>query len=835
MLARTFTSVLAIAWAGSAQAQTAPVPSVAEPTQSAQRNAEDAALPSPAANPVQGADARRDEGLTDIVVTAQRRATNIQDTPLAISALDSQRIQDTGLRDLEDLSRITPGVSFIPAIANSNFISIRGAVTGLVAPGTDQAASLFLDDVLIVGTSGLDQEIFDLDRVEVLRGPQGTLFGRNVTGGAILLYTKNPQSTFDTRARVTYGSHNRAQGDAYVTGPLSDTVSALLSADYDHYDGDYPNLTRGGRDENRDTFRMKGALRFQPTSDLALQLTGYYSNESRGHASLFNTVGNVKGNPAVASLVTNYQEAGNATITQYNGTNKAIEYMAVGRVDWDTGLGKVTSISAYRQRTLNIANDGAFSSIVAFPSISRNYDRTFSQEVRIATPADKRLSLVAGLYYLNQRSESAANVEATIAPGSYFGTSLVPTGFSPVAAPGCVGPLAPNFFLCNFQTLFKADGTGAANQYSVLNSQNVDTQSYAAFGEATLHITDTLSLIAGGRYTIDRRDGVTSKSPGSGTISNPAVNNLVGLILPTQLYFPPFTVSYQHTWKSFTPKASLTFKATDRVLMYATYSEGFRSGGYSTEGRTAAEAATPLQPENAKNYELGLKSRFLDNRVQVNASGFYVTYYNLQSRAFDNTIQAFVSSNVGDVNVYGVELETLAELTKHLLVGANYAYNDGKVTRDAQGNVPDSAATIVDESRPTLGAKPVGLAKHTVTLFGTYDLPLANDGLVRFNVDATFSGKIYGQRNNADPAFIYNHTTNKGVVNANLSYTTPDHRWELKAFVRNLTNERHIISGSAELSSLLLTSAEIASGTGLFGTIYNPPRTVGASATFSFK
>lgn len=775
-------------------------------------------------------------GLNDIVVTAQRRATNVQDTPLAVSAFDESRIADSGLSDLRDLSQIAPGVSFVPAIANQNFLSMRGAVTGLVAPGTDQAASLFLDDVLIVGASGLDRELFDLDRVEVLRGPQGTLFGRNVTGGAILLYTKKPQFDFNAGGRGTLGSYDRAEFSGYVTGPIAgDKLAALISADVGHYDGDYENVIRGGRDEEQNNFRTRASLLFRPQDTLSMQLTGYYTKEKRGHAPLFNTGGNVRGNPFSASLLTPLiSRAGEKTVAAYDGESDAEEYMVVGRADWETGIGTITNITAYRERTIDITTDGTFSSTVSFPGTTSTYDRTFSQELRIASPAENRLRLVAGAYYLNQRGRTHAYTDVNVIPGSSFGTSLVPTGFSTVARPGCA-PVAPGFFLCDFQRLFVADGTGGPNQYRASTSQAVDTESVAAFGEVTFDVTDRLSLIVGGRYTVDQRDGTTSKSPGSGTINNPAVNNLVGLVLPNRLYYPGFTAFYKKTWKDFTPKASLTYKPTDDILLFATYSEGFRSGGFSTEGQTAASSAIPLDPETAINYELGIKSRWLDNRLQINASGFYVTYKNLQSRAFNNSINAYVSSNVGDVDVYGVELETLFQVTDNLLLGANYAYSGGKVTRDTQDPAPDSASTIQDESLPVLGAKPVGLPTHKLTVFGTYELPLANDGAIKLNADATFGSKYYGLRNNSDPDFIYNQTENKGVVNASISYLTPDRRWELKAFVRNLTDERHIVSGSAELSSLLLTSAEIASGSGVFGTIYNPPRTFGGTVTFRFN
>ncbi|MEO6569321.1 MAG: TonB-dependent receptor [Opitutaceae bacterium] len=832
MLARTFSSVIALTWAGAAVAQEA-VPQVSATSQAQAANQAD--------EQQQQADPKG--GLADIVVTAQRRASNVQDTPLPVSAYDEQRIQDTGLSDLQDLARISPGVSFIPAIANSNFISIRGAVTGLVSPGTDQAASLFLDDVYIAGTSGLDREVFDLERIEVLRGPQGTLFGRNVTGGAISLYTKKPQFNFNAAAQATYGSFNRVEGSAYVTGPLSDKVAVLVSANYAHYDGDYRNLTRGGRDEKLNNYRTRVSLLFKPTDKFKFQLTGYFSDENRGHATLFNAVGNVKGNPAVASLISpNVSQAGKAVITAFDGENHAREYMAVGRADWETSLGSLTSITAYRQRTLDIANDGAFSSRIAFPSTSKLYDRTFSQEVRLASPAENRLRYVLGAYYLNQTGRSDTSTLATIAPGSFVATNLVPTRFSAIASPGCVF-LAPGLGLCDFQPVFRADGTGGPNQFTTTTFQDVDTTSYAAFGEFTFDVTDKLSVILGGRYTIDRREGTTAKSPGSGTINNPAVNNLVGVslpfvgvILPNQLFFPAFSVDFAKTFKSFTPKAGLTYEPNDDVLLYATYSKGFRSGGYSTEGRTAAEAATALRPETAINYELGFKSRFADNRVQVNATGFFVTYNDLQSRAFNNSINAFTSSNVGDVEVYGIEVETLAQVTDDLLLGFNYAFNDGKVTRDSQtGPVPDSAATIQNESLPVLGAKPVGLNKHTLTAFATYEIPLANEAQIRLNADVTISSRNFGLRNNSDPQFIYDNTRNRGVVNGSVSYVTPDRKWEIKAFVRNLTDERHILAGSAELSSLLLTTAEINSGTGLFGTIYNTPRTFGGTVTYRFR
>lgn len=689
--------------------------------------------------------------------------------------------------------------------------------------------------MLIAGNSGLDRELFDLDRVEVLRGPQGTLFGRNVTGGAVLLYTKKPQFDFQAGARATYGSYDRAEYSGYLTGPIAgDTVAALVAMDLGHYDGDYKNLTRGGRDEEQNTFRLRGSLLFKPTDTLSMQLTGYYTTDDRGHAVLFNTGGNVKGNPFTASLLNPLiSEQGKAVVTAYDGGSNAEEFMVVGRGEWDSALGTLTSITAYRERHLDISTDGSFTARVSFPSTSADYDRTFSQELRLATPAEKRLSLVAGVYYLNQRGRTDSFSNVNLIPGSSIATTLVPTAFSPVPRAGCV-PIAANAYLCNFQPVYRPDGSGGPTSYRITSFQQVDTESIAGFGELTFRMTDRLSLVLGGRYTVDQRDGTTAKNPGSGSINNPAVNNLVGLVLPRPLYFPPYTATYGKTWKDFTPKASLTYKPSDDILLFATYSEGFRAGGYSLEGRTAAEASAPLEPEYAKNYELGLKSRFLDNRLQFNVQGFFVTYKDLQARSYDTALNAFVSSNVGDMEVYGAEVETLFQVTDHLRLGVNYAYTHGRITRDNQGAVPDNAGTVQDESKPALGAQ-AGGAPHKLTLFGMFEVPLANDGLIRLNTDATFQSKYYGLRNNSDPDFIYDETANKGVVNVGLSYLTPDRRFEVKAFVRNVTDERHIVNGSAELSSLLLTSAEIAAGNGVFGTIYNPPRTFGGTVTFRFQ
>jgi iron complex outermembrane recepter protein len=569
-----------------------------------------------------GAAADTDNVLQTIIVTANRRETGLQDVPFSIVAFGADQIKEQRLERADDLFQSIPGAVFATNVKTASFAGIRGLLTLEDAPATDLPIAFFVDDVYISGISDLNLNYFDLDRIEVLRGPQGTLFGRNVIGGAISFVTKRPQFDQHLGARLSVGNDRRLDAEGYLNGVLvPDRLAGRVSFSSRNSDGYVYNRVRDQRLEDDGTRSLRGQLLYTPSDGVDMLLAADYTHD-QGDGSFLNLlnfdptlVPELHPDPWIVDqdFDTGYER------TLYGGS---------ARIDVDVAAGTLTSITAYRRNESSSGRDVDASPLPIIHSNEFVNNRQFTQEVRFASTESADFSYVVGAFYLDAQNFRVEKQRWQGLPGSVLAAVLG-------------GP-----------------GVRANDQ-----SQDAGIESYAVFGEATYRFNEEFSLALGGRYTRDEKSGYSRVT---GPL-NPILKSIA-----EELYVP-----FSKSWTAFTPRAVLRYEPTADLNFYATVARGFKGGGFTAGLPTRAGLATPFDPEHATNYELGAKTQVFDRRLQINAALFRQETKDLQVRTF-NPLGVSIVGNAASARVQGLEIETTTAMGDHLTFNVNYAYLDAE-------------------------------------------------------------------------------------------------------------------------------------------------------------
>ncbi len=562
-------------------------------------------------------------GLEEITVTAQRTDQRLQDVPVSVTAISAKTIDRLQIQSPSDLNRIAPNVKFDSVTGGTTglkpFIRGGGVTDGAIVTSESEVA-IYVDDVYRARLSGSMLEFVELDRIEVLRGPQGVLYGRNSSAGAVNIITKAPSDVFGGTIQAGYGSWNERRLKGYLTAPLSAdgkwraSVNGLIRA------------RDGGRQYNITQDKKVGKENFEGVQgDLAYvgdavdgRLTGYYMHgTSDGQYAVATTIDPTG---TIVPITGSYRRVQSATpsftrLEQYGGSLKLGADMAGGRL---------TSITAYSEMTDGWRQDfsgGVLPSALGLTGTTpiSLFDRTtssaqhqFSQEIQVAnTVVDGVLEYIAGLYYFNEKADQT--IDTTL------------------------------FFTPN-RTVFATE-----------------TNSFAGYGQVTLNLGAKLSLVGAGRYTIDdkRLDATIGGTP----------------------------VQLANSYAKFTPKVGVNYKVTADTLAYASYGEGFKSGGYNGLASNAVELSQPFKPQVTKAYEVGIKSDLFGRTVRINAAGFYNTIKDRQ-QAITTDAGAFLIENY-DATLKGLELEVSWRALRGLTLWGNGSLNDGKYSKSAAGGSLD--------------------------------------------------------------------------------------------------------------------------------------------------
>jgi iron complex outermembrane recepter protein len=685
-----------------------------------------------------------------IVVTAQRRSESILQTPVAMSAISGANLERRGIRTATDLEIAVPALAVNTGFG-VNQTQIRGI--GLVsnALGVDSASAFYINGNVISRPSAQILGFYDLERVEVLRGPQGTLYGRNATSGLVNLITRRPTEEVSGYLNASYGNYNAINLEGALSGALdaAGKIRARVAFLSEKHDGYGTNLTTGEDFDDADHRAVRGTLELRPAENVTVTIVADRSemDDHIGNRALGKLGAQLTGVLQGGRTAGFSRDVYNDTISRYHRTNTGVS----GEVAIDLGNVTLKSQTAYRDFDRLDRNDidgtDAFNADLKFPESAKQ----FSQEFQLSLSTD-RLDGVAGLYYFNEDQEGTTVTSVNI---PFYSTT---------------------FPLCNFDPTCKFSQTGKTK-----------TESYAAYAQGTVHLTDKFRATAGLRFTSETKeltDGVA------------------------QSFLVIQKSSGKKTWESLTPRVGLEYRPSDATMIFATAAKGFRAGTF-----LLGVPQPPVNPETLWSYELGVKTRFLDNRGRLSLTGYYSDYKDLQVGRLTGTTS--ILENAGQAEVYGFELESGINVTENFSI-------DGTVTH-THGELVDFKTA--DELNPALGS--INLAgkqlpnapRWAATIGLQYNIPLEKGADLELRVDANYRSKTYYDYYNRSALSQDAYTKE----NASITYVTAN-GLSLGAFVNNITDETTV-------SSYTLGARPL--GFPLHG-FFNDPRTYGVRVSAKF-
>jgi len=662
----------------------------------------------------------------EIVVTSQKREENMQDVPIALSVFTGDKMREFGITNTQSLQIATPGL-VVSNTSNSAQPFLRGVGTRLALNGLEPSVATYVDDRYISRATASIIEFADVERIEVLKGPQGTLYGRNATGGAIRVVTKGVSDVYEGDFRAEYGNYDYYSLSGTVSVPLSEDLGIRLTGLVKGRDGFAKNLDPAGVDQLDDiNFQaVKGKIRWDMTNNVTANLTLNYwwRNDNQGNDIVDLSPPGLNRGTAVGGLSgTNRKEV----YTALTGDSDGEEFSGELRFDVDLGGYDLVSISTFTDLSQQFITDGdgtsAKSSDVPFAPDSLT---NFSQEIQLVSPGDGRLSWIVGGYFFYEDSDLDIVADLSdFVPGFIFSQGL----------------------------------------------QTVNTTAAAAFGQATWDMTDRLSLTVGGRYSYEKKKASIVSSPNTAT-------TLAGATLP---------FSDEDSWNQFTPKATLQYDF-DAAMVYLTYARGFKSGGFNYP----AGGGTPLNPEILDMIELGLKSDLFDNRLRFNVSGFYYDYKDLQvTRASAGINAAATTENAAQAEIFGVDLDLNWTVSDQLSIMGGVSYLDTEykdydaVAKSFQGT-PGTVNVGFDASGQSLLRAPdwsYFVSLNYDFLIGGERFPL----VVNYSYKGSYLFDFV-----IEPEMAPLQQDSYGLLSARLSYVTANDRLELSVWGNNLTDEEY--------------------------------------------
>ena len=752
---------IASALASAAQAQAVPTPGQ-PPSQAGAPAASTATVAEPTPAATAG----------EVVVTAQRRSENVQKVPVAVSVVSAGALQTAAIFNAESLQQVVPSLSFKKGTSNVNStLAIRGIGTQSFAAGAEPSVSTVVDGVVYGRSGQAFQEFSDLDHIEVLRGPQGTLFGKNANAGLINIVSKAPSRTFEGDASAGYfeGGEVRATGD--VSGPITDRIAYRLSGVYGDYRG---NIFNYGSDKFTNGYHRlgaRGSIVADVTDDLRITLRADYTHATD------NCCADVLGTSVPSAQLNNVflpllkpTTPGQTNETVNNDTSPRTtddNGGASGQVDYKVGGFTLTSISAWRDWRNKQVRDGdfgdTFGQFVATAGAGRtaagmnlqqadvgelNFNQ-FSQEFRITSPSTGRLQYVAGafLWYTTEGDAFRRSDQECIA-------STLPVnaqGFQP-CAPG----------ISTFLNI-----SGPANFRTKFYNQ-------ALYGQATYDITDQLRVTGGVRYTNDRVSYHLNRFLPASPVAAPGINST-------------FASRGAVTDDGPSAKAAVQYDVLPNINTYASYSHGYKGPAFNVFYNQTANNTAPIAPETSDSYEVGVKTQFLQHKLTLNLAAFNERFYNFQANSFVLVNGTTVTSltNAGAVRSEGVELEGTWRPFRDLTFTGGYTYDDAIIVSYICPTNLSAAnrATCLAHNGQRLPFAP----RHKLDVTGDWRLPFSESLPFETRLVSTYS---YQSEDNFDidqtplarqPAYA--------LVDASLIFSTKDEKYHLSVIAKNLANQ----------------------------------------------
>jgi outer membrane receptor protein involved in Fe transport len=753
--------------------------------------------------------------LEEVIVTAQKRAENIQDVPISVIAVSAQQLQDAGVKTIGDLQTLTPGMT-VTSEGNENITTVRIRGIGTVGdnPGLESSVGIVIDGVYRPRNGVGFGDLGELEQIEVLKGPQGELFGKNNDAGVINITTKRPSNTFGVNVAITGGNFNDREASGSITGPIGDISSARLYVGYQKrdgwlniYTGQGPNTSNSANDRNY--YTLRGQYLLTPTSDIDFLLIADYSkrNESCCGAvprylgpleGLINATNALSANPGVngggiSTKSEDYNAWANQRIVQL------IEDKGVsGELNWNLGFGKLTSITAWRENSVNGGNDVDYTGtdllqLPAGPGNTTDF-KQFSEELRLAGKTGP-VSWLGGFFYAHEILDS----NATLWIGDDFQTYL-----SLVASLFTAGGPNPNYIAQ--QTGKPVTFIPGVSGYSDRFHQTSD--SYAFFTDETWTIVPGLDLTGGLRFTTEQKKADfaydnTDDGAGCAALLNSPIVTLPPTS-PTYLFAlgygcftglnpffngpggGPLTTHQSATEHNLSGTIKLAYHFTDDIMSYGSISSGYKAGGFNLARTTVGSTLTPnldthFPAEKVTAFELGAKSEWFNKSLRVNAALFDQRYKDFQLNTFTG-IQ-FVVTSLPEVSSKGADLDvTWATPLRGLSLstGVTYAYT----------NIDNFGPNLAFFNPGNMGPARLNDRLSFAPIWSqvaslVYNLPLTNSFGLRMVVDQKYSSS-YNTGSDLDPRKIQG---GYALMDARFGVGAPDGKWALEVWSQNVLNK----------------------------------------------
>ncbi len=567
----------------------------------------------------------------EMVVTAQKREQTVQEVPISIVLLPAEMVEKERIQTIRDVTDRTPSLDMDSYPSSQPRLFLRGVGSADLGAAGDPSVGVFIDDVYIARPSGVAFDVFDVDRIEVLRGPQGTLWGKNVAGGAINVVSAKPRNELAATVAGTLGNYDRYEANAMINAPLGERVATRWTVSARQHDG-YVHDTYTGKNLNdEDRVSGRGQFRFLPSDAVVINVSFDGTRDrALGPARHIKALDPSDPLSALWTVTT-----GDLDVVQSNldGFQNRDVWGGRGEIDWIAGPTTLTSITSYRKLKYDYMEDfdGGNPDIylINLQGGDDEHSTSFSQELRLAGQAAGGPNWVTGLYYEKDDTDRLYKVEmdnqlSGLPPGTFL--------------------LQDNF------------------------DQSNETESYALFGDVTVPVSDRWSVAAGARYSNDSKDYELTTF---GTYN----------ITSDEFY----SVHPSDSWHAVTWRAVAQYRPSDDTMLYGTISKGYKAGGFQDTPGTAASAVVPFNPETVINYELGVRSASNEGRLIANATAFYMDYTDLQVR-FTEGLNV-ITLNAGKAEIKGLELQLNGAPTDHLRLGLNYTYLDAILTKYVEDGV----------------------------------------------------------------------------------------------------------------------------------------------------
>lgn len=768
------------------------------------------------------AEASDDADAGNIVVTARRRAEQLQDVPLAVSVLNAQTIEQTGSYNITRLQQLQPSLQFFSTNPRNSSINIRGigAPLGLTNDGIEQGVGIYVDQVYYNRVAAATLDFVDIQQIEVLRGPQGTLYGKNTTAGAINITTKAPSFTLEGKAEISVGNLGFKQGKASISGPLSDTLAIRLGVAATSRNGTIYNVATDDHVNGQDFLGIRGALLWKATDNLDITLSGDF---------------NLQNPNCCAQIYAGYGPTQRAANRQYPALSAALGYSVPStnpydrltdvdatlnarnelggaslRAEWDLGAGTLTSITAWRYWAWDPSNDRDFTGLpVTTKSQNPTRQTQWTQELRYAQTGEN-IDFVAGLFGFYQKLHTTGSQVQ--------------------------GPAASAWLLNPTSALSKnpavLDGLTAENDIRFKNS------SAAAFGQLTWHVTDRLDIQPGVRINYDKKtdeyNSVVTGTASDGTrqpvlfsgpyASDPWIVAQRG-VLPPQYFktsFSDWNLSYGLT---------ASYKVSDAVMAYATYSKAFKSGGINLNGVPLDGAGVPqlsvakVKPETVDHYEIGLKTQFWDRKATLNLTGFWTDIQDYQAIVNNgqNAVLRGYLANAGKVRTRGVEADFSIRPSERINAYTSASYTDATYRKFTNAPCPPelSGGTSSPPTCDISGQWLPGVSKWSLSYGVEFNVPtplFGGEGEFYIGWDGSYRSKFSSNASRS----IYMDVKGYALNNLRLGFRNDD-GLNIYGWVRNIFDKDYM--------ELLATTP---GNTGLIAGQPGDPRTYGLTIKAGF-